>query len=105
MIKALIQKLFGQTVELAVEPRIERVVNIICTKDKDWREGYDTNSIFRVIDKEHEKFLLRGSEFIIEAVAAEASILTCCLNRKLYEYGCYSATDIENYLNEKLGQS
>jgi len=91
MIKAIIQRIFGRP----IDPRTERLVNIVPTKEEDWREGFNTNSVFRVIDKEHEKFLLRDSEFVIEAVAAEATILTCCLNRKLYEYGCYSATDIE----------
>lgn len=95
MIKSLIQRLFGRTVEPTEEPKTERVVNIVSTKEEDWREGFNTNSIFRVIDQEHEKFLLRDSEFVIEAVAAEATIFTCCLNRKLYEYGCYSLTDIE----------
>ncbi len=92
MIKALIQKLFGRPVEPTVDLKIERVVNIIWTKDEWWREGFDTNSVFRTINREHELELLRDdSEFVIETAAADASPLTCPLDYNSHRHGCYIA--------------
>ena len=60
------------------------------TKEEEWRQGYDTNSIFRVIDYEHELFLMRKSQFVIEAIAVIATPLTCPLNKFSHKHGCYS---------------
>lgn len=90
MLKNIISFLFRKPTEL---PTTERVVNIVWTKEEWWREGFDTASVFRVIDAEHEQFLTRESEFIIEAIGVEATPLTCPLNKFLHEHGCYSAGD------------
>ena len=90
MITTIIKRLFGKRVDPIIDEKTERVVNIVWTKEEWWREGYDTNSIFRVIDYEHEKFLLRDSEFVIEAVAVVATHFTCPLNNFTHRHGCYS---------------
>lgn len=95
MIIELIRKLFRKIIDPVADEKTERVVNIVWTKEEWWREGYDTNSVFRVIDLKHELFLLRNSEFVIEAVAAVATPLTCSLNKSLHKHGCYSAGDDE----------
>jgi hypothetical protein len=92
MITILIKRLFGKLFDPIMDDKTERVVNIVWTKEEWWREGYDTNSIFRVIDYEHEKFLLRDSEFVIEAVAVIATPLTCPLNNFTHRHGCYSVS-------------
>lgn len=90
MILSFLKKLFGTK----VDPKTERVVNIVWKKEEWWREGFDTNSVFRVINHKHELDLLRDdSEFIIETCAAVATPLTCPLNKFHHEHGCYSAGD------------
>lgn len=92
MIKTLIQRIFRLTVELTEDPKTETVVNIVWTKEEWWREGFDTNSVFRTINREHELELLRDdSKFVIETAAADASPLTCPLDKFSHQHGCYSA--------------
>lgn len=96
MINTIMKRFFGKRVDPIIDEKTERVVNIVWTKEEWWREGYDTNSIFRVINREHELDLLRDdSEFIIETCAAVASPLTCSLNERFHRHGCYSASDDE----------
>ena len=88
MIKAILNKIFG-TIS---EPKTERVVNIIWTLEDKTLEGFCTNSVFRVINHNHEVEMLQGeSEYIIEKVAADATPLCCPLDKFSHEYGCYSA--------------
>jgi len=88
MIKTIINRIFGTISELA----IERVVNIISTLEDKTLEGFCTNSVFRVINPDHELEMLEGeSEYIIEIVAADATSLCCPIDRFSHEYGCYSA--------------
>lgn len=90
MLRNIIEFLFRKPTKRL---KTERVVNIVWTREEWWREGFDTASVFRVIDVEHERSLTEPSEFIIEAIAVDATPLCCPLNKFLHEHGCYSAGD------------
>lgn len=71
--------------------RTERVINIVWELTDPELEGYETNSVFRVKDYWLERILSEPASCAIEISVAQASPLTCPLDKINYEHGCYSA--------------
>jgi len=92
MISTIIKRLFTQSSPATIEPKTERVVNIIRPLEDKSLEGFETNGVFRVIDRQHELELIKINKgYCIEVVAAVATPFTCPLNKFRHEHGCYSA--------------
>lgn len=88
----LFKRLFTQSSEPMIEPNTERVVNIIRPLEDKSLEGFETNSVFRVINHKHELELIQINKgYCIEVVAAVATPFSCNLNKFHHEHGCYSA--------------
>ena len=70
----LFKRLFTQSSEPMIEPNTERVVNIIRPLEDKSLEGFETNGVFRVINRQHELELLKINKgYCIEVVAAVAT--------------------------------
>ncbi|MHC5779771.1 hypothetical protein [Nostoc sp.] len=77
---------------LFTQPKTERVVNIVKALEDKTLEGFETNSVFRVINRQHELELIKINKgYCIEVVAAISTPFTCPLNKFRHEHGCYSA--------------
>lgn len=75
---------------IAIGYKTERVVNIVWQLHDPSEEGFCTNSVFRPINYWHEKTLLKSCSCAIETSVAQASPLTCDINRMTHEHTCIS---------------
>lgn len=88
----LFKNLFTKPTTTITDLNTERVVNIVRALEDKSLEGFETNSVFRVINHKHELELIKINKgYCIEVVAALTTPFSCPLNKFRHEHGCYSA--------------